>query len=54
MSHNVWDYIGRRVLWALLTVFGITIINFIVIYLVPVNPAQVIAGELPPSAPPPL
>ncbi len=44
MNRNIWDYIGRRVLWALLTVFGITIINFAVIYLVPVNPAQVIAG----------
>ncbi|MGC8487648.1 MAG: ABC transporter permease [Clostridia bacterium] len=44
MSHNVWNYAGRRILWALLTVFGITLINFVIIYLVPVNPAQVIAG----------
>jgi peptide/nickel transport system permease protein len=31
-------------LWALVTLFGITVINFLVIYAVPVNPAQVIAG----------
>jgi ABC-type dipeptide/oligopeptide/nickel transport system permease component len=30
--------------WALVTLFGITVINFLVIYAVPVNPAQVIAG----------
>jgi ABC-type dipeptide/oligopeptide/nickel transport system permease component len=44
MGRSRWHYIARRVLWALVTVWGITVINFVVIYLVPVNPAQVIAG----------
>ncbi len=44
MGQGLWQYVGRRSVWAFVTIFGITLINFLVIYAVPVNPAQVIAG----------
>jgi ABC-type dipeptide/oligopeptide/nickel transport system permease component len=44
MGQSRLGYIGRRLIWAAVTVWGITIINFVLIYAVPVNPAQVIAG----------
>lgn len=44
MRQGLSHFIGLRLLWALVTLFGISVINFVIIYAVPVNPAVVIAG----------
>lgn len=44
MPPRVLDYMTRRLGWALLTLLGISIINFLLMYAVPVDPARVIVG----------
>lgn len=44
MPPRVLDYLTRRLGWALLTLLGISIINFLLMYAVPVDPARVIVG----------
>ncbi|HWE60880.1 MAG TPA: ABC transporter permease [Chloroflexota bacterium] len=41
----MWAYIVRRLLLAVLVIFGVSIITFILAYLVPADPARVYAGS---------
>ena len=42
-------YLGKRLLWALVTLWGVTAITFLVVYQMPADPAALLGG---PSAPP--
>ncbi len=44
MPPRVLEYFTRRLGWALLTLLGISVINFLLMYAVPVDPARVIVG----------
>ena len=44
MGGGVTPYLVRRLSWAVLTMLGISIINFVLIYAVPVSPARMIVG----------
>lgn len=44
MSGGVVPYLARRLFWAVITMLGISIINFVLIFAVPVDPARMIVG----------
>ena len=50
MAGGLTAYLVRRLWWALVTLLGISIINFVLIYAVPVDPARMIVGIHAPEA----
>jgi len=44
MGRGLTAYVVRRLGWALVTLLGISVINFILIFAVPVDPARMIVG----------
>jgi peptide/nickel transport system permease protein len=41
----VWIYIARRCLMAVLVIFGVSLMTFVLAFLVPADPARVYAGS---------
>jgi ABC-type dipeptide/oligopeptide/nickel transport system permease component len=50
MARGVTPYLARRLWWAAVTLVGISVINFLLIYAVPVDPARMIVGIHAPEA----
>lgn len=50
MPTGLTPYVAKRLWWALVTLLGISIINFVLIYAVPVDPARMIVGIHAPEA----
>ena len=41
-------YVIRRLLWACVLFFAITVLTFVMFFVIPVNPAAMVAGTCPP------
>ena len=44
---GVFEYIVKRVLWALMLFFVVTIVTYVIFFVIPVNPARQACGQRP-------
>jgi peptide/nickel transport system permease protein len=41
----MWRYLIRRLLWALMLFFAVTIVTYVIFFIIPANPAALVAGK---------